>query len=261
MSSQQRFFVAPEAIQSGSIRFNRDQARQMTAVLRLGQGSRVVALDNSGWQYEVTLDQVSGAEAVGTVRTRTLVTSEPRTKITLYVGLIRAPKLEIVLQKCTELGVAAFVPVVAQRCVVQQSDEMSPAKLERWQRIVVEAAEQSGRGKLPQLMPTVSFKQACEQVRGLTLLLWEGEREVPLREALDRAAAERPSGRRANGPTARPFSVNVFVGPEGGFTDDEADLARAAGIVPVTLGPRVLRAETASLAVASAILYAQGDLG
>jgi 16S rRNA (uracil1498-N3)-methyltransferase len=261
VSSQQRFFVAPEAVQNGSIRFNRDQARQMTAVLRLGQGSSVVALDNSGWQYLVTLDQVSGAEAVGTVRTRTLVTSEPRTKITLYVGLIRAPKLEIVLQKGTELGVAAFVPVMAQRCVVQQSDELSPAKVERWQRIVVEAAEQSGRGKLPVLLPALSFKQACEQVRGLSMLLWEGEREMPLREALDKAAAERPSGRRSNGPAARPFSVNVFVGPEGGFTDEEAALARASGIQLVTLGPRVLRAETASLAVASAILYAQGDLG
>jgi 16S rRNA (uracil1498-N3)-methyltransferase len=261
VSSQQRFFVAPEAVQNGSIRFNRDQARQMTAVLRLGQGSNVIALDNSGWQYVVTLDQVSGAEAVGTVRTRTLVTSEPRTKITLYIGLIRAPKLEIVLQKCTELGVAAFVPVIAQRCVVQQSDEMSPAKVERWQRIVVEAAEQSGRGKLPVIMPALSFKQACEQVRGMSLLLWEGEREMPLREALEKAAAERRAGRRSGGAAARPFSVNVFVGPEGGFTDDEAALARVAGVLPVTLGPRVLRAETASVAVASAILYAQGDLG
>lgn len=232
----------------------------MTAVLRLGQGSSVLALDNSGWQYLVTLDQVSGAEALGTVRTRTLVTSEPRTKITLYVALIRAPKLETVLQKGTELGVAAFVPVMAQRCVVHQSDELSPAKLDRWQRILVEAAEQSGRGKLPLLMPALTFKQACEQVRGLSLLLWEGERELPLREALENAAGERTGGRRG-GATARPFSVNVFVGPEGGFTDDEAAMARANGVQPVTLGPRVLRAETASLAVASAILYAQGDLG
>lgn len=259
MSSTQRFFVPPQAVQNGSIRFTRDQARQMTAVLRLGAGARVVALDNSGWQYDVSLDQVSGAEVIGTVRTRTLVSSEPRTKITLYIGLIRAPKLEIVLQKGTELGVAAFVPVMAQRCVVQQSDELSPAKVDRWQRIVVEAAEQSGRGKLPVLMPALNFKQACEQVRGFSLLLWEGERELPLREALENAVGERVGARR--GAAARPFSVNVFVGPEGGFTEDEAAMARAAGVTPVTLGPRVLRAETAGLAVAAAILYAQGDLG
>ncbi|HZR00304.1 MAG TPA: RsmE family RNA methyltransferase [Chloroflexota bacterium] len=261
MSSRQRFFVQPEAVQNGSIRFSRDQARQMAAVLRLGPGSTVTALDNSGWQYEVKLDAVSGVEAVGTIRTRTLVTSEPRTKITLYVGLIRAPKLEIVLQKCTEIGVAAFVPLVAQRCVVQPNDELSPAKVERWQRIIAEAAEQSGRGKLPVLMPAVPFNQACDHARGFSLMLWEGEHETPLREALERAASERPAARRAKGPTPRPFSVNVFVGPEGGFTDEEAQRARQSGIQLVTLGPRILRAETASVTVAAAILYAQGDLG
>ena len=246
MSSQQRFFVAPDAVHDGQVRFSRDQARQMTAVLRLSAGSSVVALDNSGWQYLVTLDSVSGVEAVGTVRTRTLVSSEPRTKITLYVGLIRAPRLEVVLQKCTELGVAAFVPVLAQRCVVQQSDELSPAKLERWQRIVVEAAEQSGRGKLPVIMPALTFNHACEHARGLSLMLWEGEREQSLREALEKS---------------RPFSLNVFVGPEGGFADEEAVRARQAGVQLVTMGPRILRAETASIAVSSAILYAQGDFG
>lgn len=260
MSSPQRFFVPPEAVEGGSVRFSREQARQMTSVLRLGQGASVIALDNSGWQYLVTLDQVSGAEAFGTVRTRTLVSSEPRTKITLYVGLIRAPKLEIVLQKGTELGVAAFVPVAAQRCVVQQSDELSPAKLERWQRIVVEAAEQAGRGKLPLIMPALSFRQACEHVRGLSVLLWEGASEVSLREALEPVRGERPGGRRSE-PVARPFSVNVFVGPEGGFADEEVALARSLGIQPVTLGPRLLRAETASVAVTAAILYGQGDLG
>jgi 16S rRNA (uracil1498-N3)-methyltransferase len=92
-------------------------------------------------------------------------------------------------------------------------------------------------------------------------MLWEGEHETPLREALERAASERPAARRAKGPTPRPFSVNVFVGPEGGFTDEEAQRARQSGIQLVTLGPRILRAETASVTVAAAILYAQGDLG
>ena len=248
MSSPQRFFVDPSAIENGTVRFTRDQAHQMAAVLRLAAGSQVTALDNSGWQYGVKLTRVGGGEAIGSVTARSLVSSEPKTKITLYAGLIRGPKLELVLQKCTELGVVAFVPVVSHRCVVGQGDDLSPSKIDRWQRILVEAAEQSGRGKLPTLHPAVPFDQALAAQRGNSLLLWEGERETPLREAVQ-------------GGTRGAFSVNLFVGPEGGFTNDETERARAAGVVPVTLGPRLLRAETASIAAVSAILFAAGDLG
>jgi 16S rRNA (uracil1498-N3)-methyltransferase len=259
VSSQQRFFVPPEAIENGQVRFNREQARQMMAVLRMAPGQTVTVLDNSGWQYLVALERLTPADAVGAVRTRTLVSSEPRTKITLYVGMIRAPRLEIVLQKCTELGVAAFVPVLCQRSLVGQADELNPTKLDRWERIIVEAAEQSGRGKLPHLMGAASLEQACEQARGLSLMLWEGERESRLRDALQAAGGDEPGRRR--GAAARPFSVNLFVGPEGGFSDGEVQRARAFGVQPVTFGPRILRAETASVAAVAAILYAQGDLG
>lgn len=250
MSSPQRFFVDPAAIEGGSVSFTREQAHQMSAVLRLSAGAQVIALDNSGWQYGVTLTRVGGGEAVGSVTARSLVNTEPKTKITLYVGVIRGPKFELVLQKCTELGVVAFVPVLAHRSILGQADELSPAKVERWQRILVEAAEQSGRGKLPILHPAAPFEQAVAQAtqRGTSLMLWEGERETTLREAL-----------QADGRGA--FSVNLFVGPEGGFTNEEAERARSAGATPVTMGPRVLRAETASIAAISAILFGQGDLG
>ena len=248
MSSPQRFFVEPSAIESGMVRFTRDQAHQMAAVLRLSAGSQVTALDNSGWQYGVKLTRVGGGEAVGSITARSLVSTEPRTKITLYAGLIRGPKLELVLQKCTELGVVAFVPVISHRCVVGQGDDLSPSKIDRWQRILVEAAEQSGRGKLPTLHPAVPFDHALAAQRGTSLLLWEGEREMPLRDALQ-------------GGTRGAFSVNLFVGPEGGFTNEEVERARAAGVTPVTMGSRVLRAETASIAAVSAILFGQGDLG
>ena len=248
MSAQHRFFVPPGAIQDGRVRFSREQAHQMASVLRLHTGATVTALDNSGWQYTVKLQQLSGAMAIGEVSTRGMVRSEPRTKISLYVGLIRGPRMEIVLQKCTELGVVSFVPVVTHRSVVGGADEMSESKLERWQRIIVEAAEQSGRGKLPTLQPALPFAEACEQVRGRTLLLWERERETSLRDAL--AVGD-----------ARAFSVNLFVGPEGGFTDAEVERARSLGLQPVSLGARVLRAETASIAATTAVLFAQSDLG
>lgn len=259
MSTPQRFFVSPEAIQDKSVRFSREQARQMASVLRLAPGATVTALDNSGWQFQVALTTVGPTEAVGTVQARTLVSSEPRTKITLWLGLIRGPRLEVVLQKATELGVTAFHPVACQRCVVSAGDELSPARIERWQRIIVEAAEQSGRGKLPLLAPSVTFTQACERVSGLSIMLWEEERERGLRSVLERRTGDGPPGRA--GAAARPFSVNLFVGPEGGFAPGEVELARLRGITPVTLGTRVLRAETASIAAVAAILFAQGDLG
>lgn len=260
MSTRQRFFVAPAEMQGTLVHFNRDQARQIANVLRLAPGTQVIVLDNSGWEYVVTLDTVSAQETRGTVQTRALVSSEPRTKITLYLGLIRAPKLELVFQKGTELGVTAFVPMVSHRCIVQAGEEIGPAKLERWQRIIVEAAEVVGRGKLPVLMPTVTYAKACDQVRGLSFLLWEEEKEMTLREALTRELPETPSATRRPSPTSRPFSVNLFIGPEGGFTREEADRARSAGITPVTLGPRLMRAETASIAASAAVLYALGDL-
>ncbi len=260
MSTQQRFFVAPEDIQGTAVHFNRDQSRQLANVLRLVPGTEVMVLDNSGWEFSVKLDSVSAQDTHGTVRTRALVTSEPRTKITLYVGLIRAPKFELVLQKGTELGVAAFVPMVSQRCIVQPGDEIGPTKLERWQRILVEAAEVVGRGKLPVIMPTVTFAGACDQVRGLSFLLWEEEKEFALREALSRVSQHSSATPQRSSAVSRPFSINLFIGPEGGFTPEEVARARLAGVSAVTLGPRLLRAETASIAVISAVLFALGDM-
>ena len=260
MSTQQRFFVAPEDIQGTVVHFNRDQSRQIANVLRLVPGTEVVVLDNSGWEFAVNLDSVSAQDTHGTVRTRALVSAEPRTKITLYLGLIRAPKFELVLQKGTELGVAAFVPMASQRCVVQAGDEIGPAKLERWQRIMVEAAEVVGRGKLPVIMPTVTFARACDQVRGLSFLLWEEEKEFALREALARVSQDTNVAPRRSSPSSRPFSVNLFIGPEGGFTPEEAARAGLAGVTAVTLGPRLMRAETASIAAVTAVLFALGDM-
>ena len=252
------FFVAPDAVQRGEVSFTPAQAHQIARVLRLQPGDHVVVLDDSGWQYEVELVAVDGSRTRGQVTSRTLAQTEARTKVTLYQSLLKANKFEFVLQKCTELGVAAIVPTVSERCVVGSIGELHAGKLERWNRIVVEAAEQSRRGKLPALQPLTMFPHACENARGLSIIAWEGEHERSLREVLSQALGRR-SETRAEG--RRPFSVNIFVGPEGGFAPGEIEIARSYGIVPATLGPRVLRAETAALAVVTMLLYESGDLG
>jgi 16S rRNA (uracil1498-N3)-methyltransferase len=248
-------------------------AHQLGAVLRLRAGERVLLLDNSGWQYVVALDTLVGDRVAGTVERKELAGGEPRTKLTLYVALLRPERFEWVLQKGTELGVSAFVPVICERSTIAEADELSERKLDRWRRIVREAAEQSRRGKLPRLAPALFFPAASDQAarRGQALLLWEGAGVPSLRQVLRGKIEDqgmriehRPHDPRSSIPDPRsathPFSIALFSGPEGGFSAGEFETASRYGMIPVTLGPRTLRAETAPLVAASAILYEMGDL-
>jgi 16S rRNA (uracil1498-N3)-methyltransferase len=278
-SNTYRFFVDADALHGREVAIeDAELAHQLGAVLRLRAGERVLLLDNSGWQYVVALNTLVGDQVTGTVERKELAGGEPRTKLTLYVALLRPERFEWILQKGTELGVSAFVPVICERSTVADADELSERKLERWRRIVREAAEQSRRGKLPRLGPALFFPAACEQAarRGQALLLWEGAGVPPLRRVL-RGSSQPTAGeelkiedrKRLADPrssileprsSAQPFSIALFSGPEGGFSAGEFETATRYGMIPVTLGPRTLRAETAPLVAASAILYEMGDL-
>ncbi len=245
-----RFFVASESLKNGHVEFTREQSHQIDRVLRLRVGEEVAVLDNAGWMYDVALAEVDATRTVGAVRRRGLATGEPRAKVTLYPALLKSDKLELVLQKCTELGVAAFVPILTRRCNV--GNTVSDDKFERWERIIAEAAEQSERGRLPQLFPVQMYGSACEQVRGASFIACErGDRRSLRSEMAGRAVGVRGQ---------RPFAMNLLVGPEGGFAPEEIEEAVSRGIVPVGLGPRILRAETACI-VGAALLFAYaGDL-
>jgi 16S rRNA (uracil1498-N3)-methyltransferase len=273
LSNTYRFFVDADALHGRELVVeDAELAHQLGAVLRLRPGERMLLLDNSGWQYVVELNSLAGDRVTGTVERKELAGGEPRTKLTLYVALLRPERFEWVLQKGTELGVSSFVPVICERSTIADADELSERKLERWRRIVREAAEQSRRGKLPRLAPALFFPAACEQAarRSQALLLWEGAGVSALRRVLrelgsSTAAGElkfegRPSSIRDPRSSAHTFSIALFSGPEGGFSVGEFETASRYGIIPVTLGPRTLRAETAPLVAASAILYEMGDL-
>jgi 16S rRNA (uracil1498-N3)-methyltransferase len=174
---------------------------------------------------------------------------EPKLRISLYQGTLKARKLEWVLQKGTELGIAEFIPTICERSVLSDVETVDEKTI-RWERIIQEAAEQSGRGILPELRPAMMFAQACQRASrttGLSLLAWEEETGADLKQVL--SSVETP-----------PARVNLFIGSEGGFTVDEARLAHGYKIVPVGLGRRILRAETAGMVAASAILYEFGEL-
>jgi 16S rRNA (uracil1498-N3)-methyltransferase len=218
-------------------------ARQIQTVLRLRPGDEIVVLDNSGLEYQVRLTELRKNEVLGQIMSHRLSQNEPGLQLTLYQGMLKAEKFEWVLQKGTELGVSRFVPTLCQRSVAGQSGHQKQA---RWERIIQEAAEQSRRGKLPSLEPAIPLEAAIRrasqraQLAPVLVMPWEEAGGLTLKTILT---------------GARPAAVGVFIGPEGGFTSEEAGLAREAGVRLITLGPRILRAETAAVAVCAAILY------
>ncbi|MFC2039452.1 RsmE family RNA methyltransferase [Chloroflexota bacterium] len=241
-----RFFVAPQWIDQDNVVINGKQVHQLRDVLRMKPGDCITVLDNTGWEYDVELKRLTRDGVEGMVRGKSLAAMEPGTKITLYQALLKGNKMEFILQKCTELGVVGFVPMLCERCVHLRL--MSEGKLSRWRRIIGEAAEQSQRGKLPFLKQVLTFEQACQSALGPSLLAWEGDNLSGLSTALTQLTAKGRS------------SVNLFIGPEGGFSSSEVGFAQDCGVTSFTLGRRILRAETASLVATAAILYEYGDL-
>ena len=234
-----RFFVPPTSAGADHVTFSPDQARQMQRVLRLRPGDRVIALDGTGKEYVVTLQD--GFE--GRIEETRRNTAEPSLTLTLYQGVLKGAKLELVLQKCTEIGVDRFVPVTTARAVPA---DPSPSRQRRFETIVREAAEQSRRGCVPAIEPAIDLAQAlqCAAANGPIVLLWE-EGGCPLRQL-------------TCGPA--PSTLSLFVGPEGGFSEEEVELARRGGAQIATLGPRILRSETAAI-VGAALLLARYDGG
>lgn len=244
-----RFFIPPHSIKDNRVLIRGTAVHQIRDVLRMKPGDEIILLDNSGSAFQASLVTVDRDTVRARIMNQWALNTEPQTRITLYQGMLKGQKFDWVLQKGTEIGVTSFVPVLSARCIISTLNDVSDARAERWERIVIEAAEQSGRAVLPSLSNATLFLHACEEAgrNGLALIPWEGEQSKGLREALQ--------------VIPQPREVSVFIGPEGGFTEEEIVTAKEHNVIPVSLGPRILRAETAGLAAVSAILYELGDLG
>ncbi len=243
-----RFFLTPKDIQDQIVLFPSDTAHQILRVLRLHAGEQVVVLDNRGNEFLTELECVDKQSVSGRVLEQRLAASEPATALTLYLCLTQREKFEWMLQKCTEVGAAAFVPVLSSRSLVQ-SETDAANKLERWQKIIQEAAEQSHRGRIPQLMPPVRFAAAVQEAANhadLCLFAWEETHSQGIRKVL----ANQTSGAK----------LAALIGPEGGLSELEAQQAAEAGWQMVSLGPRILRMETAAVVMTSLVLGYLGEL-
>src|SRR5713101_2699197 len=281
-----RFFVAPELVRQlhADITLPGELAHQLRDVLHLKVGEQIVLLDNSGDEILATIASVSKSAVGVQSLERRAERSESPVRIILCQGLLKSARFEWILEKGTELGVSIFSPILCRRSMAGLEDT-GPARIQRWQRIIREAAEQSGRSRLPELLPVRPLLHALNDLpqNALTIMPWEEEHNRTLYDILNSAASithvgagevlsgegtlASPSAEVLSGegtlaspsavesPTHPSPTVVLFIGPEGGLMAEEVALAQRHGVQVVSLGSRILRAETAALAAVASVMY------
>lgn len=240
-----RFFVEAQDLSGDTLHLTGENF-QHAKVLRLKPGERMLVCDGQGEEALCTVRQVGAAELELEVLERRESETEAAVRVSVYMAFPKADKLEHVIQKATELGAYEIVAFPSARCVSRPDEKSLKKKLERWQKIAASAAEQSGRGRIPEVVTLGSFKEALGRAKQAdkALLFYENEHAVTLRMALESGAFQ---------------TVSLLTGPEGGLEEAEVDQARKAGFQVCTLGSRILRCETAPLCALSAVMYAAGE--
>lgn len=245
-----RFFVEPSQIRGGRAVITGSDVSHISRVLRLGPGDAITLLDGCGGVFHAVIEKAGRSEVTCAVKERLETAGGLPLKVTLVQGIPKGDKMDLIIQKGTELGVSRFIPLACERSVVRLDDQARAARRrERWQRVAVEAAKQCRRPYIPEVARPAGWQEILSDMPScaLALIPWEGEENVTLRDMM-----------REND---LPAEVYIFIGPEGGFAASEVALARAENVLPVSLGPRILRADTAALIVPAIVLYYWGDLG
>jgi 16S rRNA (uracil1498-N3)-methyltransferase len=249
-----RFFIAtqgrPTIVPGEVVSLPEKLAHQVRDVLHLTVGEQLVLLDNSGYELVSVIARSSRSEVEIEVLECRVGKSESPVHIVLCQGLLKSTRFEWLLEKGTELGVGTFAPVVCHRSM-SGLESAGLAKIRRWQRIIQEATEQCGRARLPALLPIRSLAHALNDIApdALAVMPWEEAREASLHDALQ---VIHPKGFQ---DTPATMTVVLFIGPEGGLAAEEVGLAQEHGVQVVTLGQRILRAETAALATVANVMY------
>ena len=240
-----RFFVAPQELELDMVTLTGENA-QHAAVLRLKEGEEVILCDGEGREALCAVLRCANKFTDVEVKERRSSDSEAAVRVSVYMAFAKSDKLEHVIQKATELGAWEIVAFPSARCVSRPDDKSVKKKLERWQKIASSAAEQSGRGRIPQVRTLGSFAEALREAAqaDMPLFFYENEQAVTLKMAL----SERPYQ-----------TASILTGPEGGLEEREVEQAREAGLKVCTLGRRILRCETAPLCALSAIMYDAGE--
>lgn len=241
-----RFFINNQPADTNRITISGPEAHHLRNVLRLKTGDRIICLDGRGTEYEAELEQFGESEITARIVDRR---GEPpdRCRITMAQGLLTGHKMDLVVQKATEMGIATLIPFTSRYCTVR---EPAAAKAQRWQRIAREACKQCRRAREPEILSPLTWADCLARSveYDLAVIFWERETEKTLSELRDLITSRQPS------------SLLFLVGPEGGFADEEIALALASKVLTIGMGRRILRAETASLAAAVLVQYLVGNL-
>lgn len=239
-----RFFAEPGNIGEKEIVITGADVNHIRNVLRMRTDEEVLIADGQGAEYRCKLIELSENEVRAQILWKLDGNAELASAITLFQGLPKSDKMDLIVQKCVELGVDRIVPVSTKRAVVKLDAKKEQTRLKRWNTISESAAKQSGRGVIPEVSGVMSFGKALEEAKKLDVLL------IPYERAEHMAKTRQVMGEIRPGQ-----SVGIFIGPEGGFEESEVEEAVAAGAKAITLGKRILRTETAGLAVMAMLGY------
>lgn len=244
-----RFFTDPENIIGDTIRIIED-ASHITKVLRMNPGDEIIVFDGSGYEYTASLSSVNSKECLATVIKKDFSVCEPGAKVFLFQGIPKSDKMDLIVQKAVELGVYEIIPVILERCVSKLNEKNSESKIRRWNKISLEAAKQCGRGICPRITNPLSFFDAVNKMKEFPLAIMPyevlgHEGKHGLKELL----------KKWDG-----ISIGILIGPEGGFSDYEAQFAKESGIFQIGLGKRILRTETAGSSLISIIMYEKDEI-
>ena len=239
-----RFFIDKKNISDKQVIIIDSRVHQIRDVLRMKTGDDIIVFDNTGYEYQVSLINISPDKVVGEIMHKKQSEAEPKTQITLFQSLLAREKFELVLQKCTEVGVESFVPIVTERSIIRRTEKITEKKLARFESIITEAAEQSGRGKIPTLTSPIKLSQAISGLNDFDIcLVGSTEKEcVTLKQILQKT-------------DAAPVNIALFIGPEGGFNEKEYEIFSSRGVLAFSLGKGILRTETAAIIASAIILY------
>ncbi len=249
--SSNRFYLPTLTLEVDSeIELPDEVSRQVTRVLRKKEDDQLVLFNGSGNEWPAKIISVRKDSVSVRLGDASDPNSEPSVNVTIYQALIPAERMEFVIQKSTELGATRIVPVLSER-VQARDGNVSQNRRNRWERIAVEAAEQSGRTLVPKILATESLVDCLASVKseGPMIMLWEEERGKSLKEAVRESLRSGPE------------HVSVLIGPVGGLSEAEAEAGRSAGALLAGAGPRILRAETAPVVALTSLMYEANELG
>jgi len=244
-----RFFIQSDEISKPFPEIFGQDAQHIIKVLRLNIGDHIVLLDGTGHEYEAEIVRFSTNRVYVTIVRKVLTATESSVQIIVGQGYLKDKKMDLLVRHLTEIGISQWIPVITERSIPQPDKKRMVSRIQRWKAIANEAVKQCKRSIPPEIFAPVSFQEAVRQnnIADLKIIFFENE-TIPIKRSLV------PDGQT-------PSKIMIMLGPEGGFSQKEVDLAKTAGFITASLGPRILKAETASISACTLIQYLFGDMG